>query len=49
VSVQLGPHVPNARAHVSKVLDIRAIMGLQDVQAGSTVNACKKCRHAVTV
>jgi hypothetical protein len=26
--MQLGPHVPKARTHVSKTLDVRAIMGL---------------------
>jgi hypothetical protein len=33
--VQLVTHVPNAHVHVSKALDIRAIIGLQDVRAGS--------------
>jgi hypothetical protein len=31
--VQLGMHVPNARAHVSKEPDVRVIMDLQDVRA----------------
>jgi hypothetical protein len=43
--VQLGMHVPNACAHVSKVPDARAIMSLQDVLASSVVNACKACGH----
>jgi hypothetical protein len=43
--MQLGTYVPNARAQVSKALDIRVIMGLQDVRAGSAVNACKTCRQ----
>jgi hypothetical protein len=47
--VQLGTHVPNARVHVFKALDIRAMMGLQDVRANSVVNACKACRHAGTI
>jgi hypothetical protein len=47
--VQLDTHVPNERAHVSKVLDARAIMGLQDVRAGSAVNACKACGHIAIV
>jgi hypothetical protein len=47
--VQLGTHVPNARAHVSKSPNIRAIMGLQDVRAGSAANACKACRHVATM
>jgi hypothetical protein len=47
--VQLDTHIPNARAHVSKAPDIRTIMSLQDVRAGSTVNVCKACRHAATV
>jgi hypothetical protein len=42
--MQLGTHVPNAHAHVSKAPDIRAIMGLHDVRVGSTVNTYKACR-----
>jgi hypothetical protein len=42
--VQQGSPVPNARVHVSKAFDIRAIMGLQDVQAGTIDDACKMCR-----
>jgi hypothetical protein len=41
--VQLGSHVPNACALVSKASDIRAITDLQDVWAGSVINACKTC------
>jgi hypothetical protein len=44
--VRLDPHVPNARAHVSKAPDVRAIMGLQDVQLGSIVNVCKTCGYS---
>jgi hypothetical protein len=47
--VQLGLHVPNAHAHVSKAPDVRAIMGLQDMRADSAINVCKTCRHAATV
>jgi hypothetical protein len=47
--VRLGPCVPNARAHVSKMLDVKAIKGLQDVRAGDAVNACRTCGHAATV
>jgi hypothetical protein len=47
--VKLGTLVPNARANVSKKLDIRAIMGLQDVQTDSVVNAYKACGHAATM
>jgi hypothetical protein len=47
--VQLGLHVLNARAHVSKVPDVRAIMGLQDERAGSAFNARKTCGQADTV
>jgi hypothetical protein len=47
--VQLGTHVPNVHMHVFKASDIRAIMGLQDVQSGNVVNACKACKHASTV
>jgi hypothetical protein len=32
--VQLGMDVPNARAHIFKAPNIRAIMCLQDVQIG---------------
>jgi hypothetical protein len=41
--VQLGINVPNACSHVSKVPDIRAIMGLQDIRAYNIFNACKTC------
>jgi hypothetical protein len=47
--MQLGMHVPNAHAHVSKGPDVRAIMGLQSVRVGNTVNACKACGQTVTV
>jgi hypothetical protein len=47
--VWLGPRVPNAHVHVSKTPDVRAIIGLQDIRAGSTVNACKTCGYTTTV
>jgi hypothetical protein len=47
--MQLDMYVPNIRAYVSKVPDVRAIMGRQDVRAGSIVNTCKACRQAATV
>jgi hypothetical protein len=47
--VQSGTPVPNARAHVSKVPHVRAIMRLQDMQADSVVSTCKMCGHAATV
>jgi hypothetical protein len=47
--VQLDTHVPNERVLVSKSLDVRAIMGLQDVRVGSAVNACKSCGHVAIV
>jgi hypothetical protein len=47
--VQLDMHVPNAHTHVFKAPHVRAIMLLQDVQAGSVVNTCKACGHASTV
>jgi hypothetical protein len=47
--VQLGMHVSNTRTHVSKASDIRAIMGLQDVRVGNTVNACKAYGQTATV
>jgi hypothetical protein len=49
LSVQLGTHVPNARAHVSKAPHVRAIMHLQYVQAANVVNTYKACGHASTV
>jgi hypothetical protein len=47
--VQLGTHVSNAHTHISKASDVRAIIGLQDVRASSTVNASKACGHAPIV
>jgi hypothetical protein len=47
--VQLGTHVPNARAHIFKAPHVRAIMHLQDMQTDSVVNTCKMCGHASTV
>jgi hypothetical protein len=47
--MQLGTHISNIRAHISKVPDIRVIMGLQDVRVGSIVNVYKACRQAATV
>jgi hypothetical protein len=47
--VQLGSRVSNARAHVSKSPDVRAIMCLQDVRAGSTFNADKMCGQVATM
>jgi hypothetical protein len=46
LSVQLGSHAPNARAHVSNTPDARTITDLQDVRASGTFNACKTCRQA---
>jgi hypothetical protein len=47
--VQLGSYVPNAHAHISKAPDVKPIMGLQEVQVGSTVNAEKTCKHVAIV
>jgi hypothetical protein len=47
--VQIGSYVPNSRVHVSMAPDVRAIMSLQDVWAGSTVNARKTCGQVATV
>jgi hypothetical protein len=47
--VQPATHVSNARAHVSKVPHIRAIMRLQDVQTRSVVNTYKAYGHVATV
>jgi hypothetical protein len=33
-------------AHIYKASGVRAIMGLQDVRAGTTVNACMTCEQA---
>jgi hypothetical protein len=41
--------VLNAHTHVSKALDVRAIMGLQDERAGIAFNACKTCGHTTIV
>jgi hypothetical protein len=49
LSVQLGSCVSKARVHVSKVPDVRAIMGLQDVRADYVFNACKTYVHVATV
>jgi hypothetical protein len=49
MSVQLGSHVFNARVHVPKVSDVRAIIDLQDVRACSTFNAYKTCEQVTTV
>jgi hypothetical protein len=47
--VRLDPHVPNARAHVSKAPDVKAIMGLQDVRVDNAINVCNTCGHVATV
>jgi hypothetical protein len=47
--VQLSLCVTEARTHVSKTPDIRAIRGLQDVWAGNVFNAYQMCGHAATV
>jgi hypothetical protein len=47
--MQLGTHVPNACAYVSKAPHVRAIIRLQDMQADSVVNTCKACRHTSTL
>jgi hypothetical protein len=39
--VRLDTRVPNARMHISKTHDIRAIMILQDMRAGNTDHDCK--------
>jgi hypothetical protein len=45
---QVSP-IPNARVHVSKAPDVRAIMGLQDVWVGTDASACKTCGQVATV
>jgi hypothetical protein len=47
--VHLSTHVSNAHVHVSKALNVRAVMALQDVRSGSVVNACKACGQATTL
>jgi hypothetical protein len=44
-----GPPVSKAHTHVSKASDVRAIISLQDVRTGSTVNACKMCGYVATI
>jgi hypothetical protein len=39
--VQQDSHIFNARVHIFKAPDVRAIIGLQDVRADSTFNICK--------
>jgi hypothetical protein len=46
---QLYLLVPNARAQVFKVPNVWVILGLQDMWAGSAVNACKTYGHVATV
>jgi hypothetical protein len=46
---QPGSPVPNACAHVPKVVGVRAILGLQDVWASGTVKTCKMCGQAAIV
>jgi hypothetical protein len=49
LSMWQRPPVPNARAHIFKTPDVRAIMSLQDIRAGSAVHAYKTCGYAATV
>jgi hypothetical protein len=49
LSMQSGSYVLNARAHVSKVPNIRVIMGMQDVRADNAFNAYNMCQHVATV
>jgi hypothetical protein len=44
--VQLGSRVSKSRAHVPKMPDVSAIMGLQDASVGYTFNAYKTCGQA---
>jgi hypothetical protein len=47
--MQQGLHVPITSVNVSNVPDVRVIMILQDVRAGSTFNVYKMCGHAATM
>jgi hypothetical protein len=47
--VRLDTRVPNACAYVSKMPDVRTIMSLRDVRAGSAVNACKMCGQVAII
>jgi hypothetical protein len=47
--VKLDTHVFHARARVSKAPHDRAIIRLEDVQAGSVINTYKACGQASTV
>jgi hypothetical protein len=49
LSTQQGSLVPSTCVHVSKAPDVRGIMGLQDVQPGTTDNACKTCGQTAIV
>jgi polyferredoxin len=49
IKKSLDPCVPNARVHISKTPDVRAIMSLRDVRAGSAVNTYKTCGYAATL
>jgi hypothetical protein len=49
IPMQLDSRVSKACLQVSMVPNIRAIIGLQDMWVGSTVNACKACRQAATM
>jgi hypothetical protein len=44
-----GLPVSNTHAYISKAPGVRGIIGLKDVRAGSTVNACKTYRQVATV
>jgi hypothetical protein len=46
---QLGSHVSKAHTHVSETLDVRAIMGLQDMRASDAFSAYKTCGQTVTL
>jgi hypothetical protein len=47
--MHLGSHVSNAHVHGSKAPDVWAIMGLQDMQAGTAINVYKMHRQAAIV
>jgi copper chaperone CopZ len=49
LAVQLNSDIPNTRMHISKVPGIKVIMGLQDVRADNTFNACNMCGQTAIV
>jgi hypothetical protein len=47
--MQQGSQILNARSHISKAPNVKAIMGLQDMWVCHAFNACKICEQAATM